>query len=65
MERFSHADFGMTRFPPNVEQITVRREGGVAVLGARRNELKLEFPLQRSDCEHLAQLLLKEATCDD
>jgi hypothetical protein len=69
MESFSHADSGITRFPPNVEQITVRREGGVAWLSARRNDNRLEFPLQGADCEHLAGLLLraandlKEAAC--
>lgn len=47
----------MTRFPPNVEQITVERESGVAWLVTRRNDVELRFPLDDADCAHLATLL--------
>jgi hypothetical protein len=55
---FSHAESGMTRFPPNVEQLTVRHELGATWLLARRNDVELKFPLNISDCKHLAALLL-------
>jgi hypothetical protein len=58
MVGFTHSEGGMTRFPPNVEQITVRRESAVTWLVVRRNDVRLEFPLSREDCEHLARLLL-------
>lgn len=48
----------MTRFPPNVEQIAVRREGGRVWLIARRNEVELSFPLSVADVVHLARLLV-------
>lgn len=48
----------MTRFPPNVEQITVEHGPSCAWLVARRNDLTLRFPLSDSDCQHLAKLLL-------
>jgi hypothetical protein len=54
---FSHAEKGMTRFPPNVEQITVERESLCTWLVVRRNETTLKFPLTDTDCDHLAALL--------
>lgn len=47
----------MTRFPPNIEQITVATEGETVWLKARRNEVELAFPLSRDDALHLAKLL--------
>jgi hypothetical protein len=58
---FSHAQQGMTRFPPNVEQITVEREPLRTWLIARRNDVTLRFPLTESDCKYLAKLLTGEA----
>lgn len=54
---FSHADNGMTRFPPNVEQISVEHASLYTWLVARRNDLELRFPLTDADCRHLALLL--------
>lgn len=47
----------MTRFPPNIEQITVERDETRVWLIARRNDQTLRFPLTKADCEHLAALL--------
>lgn len=47
----------MTRFPPNVEQITVERDPSVTWLVTRRNDVVLRFPLTDEDCCHLAALL--------
>ncbi len=58
MIEFSHAENGMTRFPPNVEQISVRRETTVTWLVVRRNDTELRFPLNESDRRHLAALIL-------
>lgn len=56
--RFHHAEIGMTRFPPNVEQITVERDlSGYIWLVARRNDVELRFPLRAEDARHLASLL--------
>jgi hypothetical protein len=55
---FYHADSGMTRFPPNVEQLSIVRESTVVWLVARRNDLELRFPLDDGDRQHLARLLL-------
>ena len=55
---FSHADEGMTRFPPNVEQISVEHEHLRTWLTVRRNDVKLRFPLCEADCRHLAALLM-------
>jgi hypothetical protein len=55
---FRHAEKGMTRFPPNVEQISVEKERAKTWLTARRNDVVLKFPLTVSDCRHLAALLL-------
>jgi len=57
---FSHAKQGMTRFPPNVEQITVEHESVLTWLVTRRNDVMLRFPLTSADCDHLASLLKKE-----
>jgi hypothetical protein len=57
---FSHAETGMTRFPPNVEQISVEHEQLRSWLIVRRNDTTLKFPLEISDCRHLAALLLKK-----
>jgi hypothetical protein len=54
---FKHAETGMTRFPPNVEQIRVERESLRTWLIVRRNDTTLKFPLTEDDCEHLAALL--------
>jgi hypothetical protein len=54
---FSHVEKGLTRFPPNVEQIRIERESTCTWLIARRNEVELRFPLGPGDCEHLAELL--------
>jgi hypothetical protein len=56
-ELFSHAEKGITRFPPNVEQITVEHESLRTWLIVRRNDTTLKFPLTDDDCEHLAALL--------
>lgn len=56
--KFSHAEIGLTRFPPNVEQIRVERDSLRVWLIARRNDVELRFPLNESDCRHLAVLLL-------
>ena len=55
---FYHADKGMTRFPPNVEQISVEHEHLRTWLIVRRNDVKLRFPLCEADCRHLATLLI-------
>jgi hypothetical protein len=47
----------MTRFPPNVEQLSVNVEGKTIWLVARRNDTELRFPLSRDDAMHLAKLL--------
>jgi hypothetical protein len=54
---FQHAEHGMTRFPPNVEQLTVEGQGNTVWLVARRNDVVLKFPLSRDDAMHLARLL--------
>jgi hypothetical protein len=56
---FSHAEKGMTRFPSNVEQITVERESVLTWLVTRRNDVTLRFPLTEDDCDHLAALLTR------
>ena len=58
MTDFSHAENGMTRFPPNVEQLRIERESAVTWLVARRNDIELRFPLNEADRRHLARLLL-------
>jgi hypothetical protein len=58
MSDFSHAEGGMTRFPPNVEQLSVRRDSTVTWLIARRNDVELRFPLNEDDRRHLARLVL-------
>lgn len=59
--RFCHAQRGMTRFPPNVESLTVERAGGWVWLVARRNDAEMRFPLAPEDVEHLVTLLKGEA----
>ena len=54
---FSHAENGLSRFPPNVEQITVKRESCTTWLVVRRNDVELRFPMSREDRQHLAKLL--------
>ena len=54
---FSLAEKGLTRFPPNVEQITIEREATCVWLVTRRNDVVLRFPLSDEDCRHLADLL--------
>lgn len=58
ISEFSHTDRGMTRFPPNVEQISVERSPSRYWLVARRNDTELRFPLNEDDRRHLAALLL-------
>jgi hypothetical protein len=55
---FSHVSNGMTRFPPNVEQLRVEFEPSATGLVARRNDIELRFPLNEGDRRHLARLLL-------
>jgi hypothetical protein len=55
--QFSHGEAGITRFPPNVEQISVERESLATWLVVRRNDVILRFPLRDEDCRHLAALL--------
>jgi hypothetical protein len=55
---FSHAKSGMTRFPPNIEQLRIERDATVTWLIARRNDVELRFPLHEDDRRHLARLLL-------
>ena len=57
MPDFSHAETGLTRFPPNVEQITVERDRFCTWLVVRRNDTTLRLPLNEADCHHLALLL--------
>lgn len=59
---FNHAEGGLARFPPNVEQITVEHESLRTWLVTRRNDVTLRFPLRPADCRHLADLLTKN--CD-
>jgi len=59
MAIFSHGEAGMTRFPPNVEQITVVHDSTVTWLCVRRNAVELRFPLSDNDRRHLAKLLLQ------
>lgn len=58
---FTYAEAGMTRFPPNVEQVSVEKSGTTTWLEVRRNEVRLRFPLKETDCRHLASLLLGQA----
>ena len=62
MCKFSHAENGMTRFPPNVEQITVVHESSVCWLVMRRNDTELRFPLTLEDRQHLCALLKTAAS---
>jgi hypothetical protein len=55
---FSHAENGITRFPPNIEQLRIERDSMVTWLVARRNEVELRFPLKEDDRRYLARLLL-------
>ena len=64
MDTFSYGEHGMTQFPPNVEQIFVRRESAATWLVVRRNEVELRFPMSREDCEHLARLLVGDTTSE-
>ncbi|MCI0552300.1 MAG: hypothetical protein L0287_15220 [Anaerolineae bacterium] len=61
MDDFIYSQKGLTRFPPNVEQILIERESTVTWLIARRNDVVLRFPLNRDDCRQLVDLL----TCPD
>ncbi len=55
---FTHAELAITRFPPNIEQVSVKHcEDGIAYLTARQNNIKLEFRLNREDRKHLMHLL--------
>jgi hypothetical protein len=54
---FQHAEKGLSRFPPNVEKITIERGPTCAWLVVRRNDVELRFPLSWAHCQHLAGLL--------
>ena len=54
---FKHAEKGMTRFPPNIEQIRVDRDVARVWLIVRRNDTELKFPLDEADVQHLVALL--------
>jgi hypothetical protein len=58
MVDFSYAENGMTRFPPNVEQLSIERGTNVTWFVARRNDIELRFPLTEEDRRHLAKLIL-------
>ena len=62
---FSLAENGLTRFPPNVEQISVEHESICSWLVTRRNDVVLRFPLSDVARRHLADLLLKNPTASD
>lgn len=61
---FSHAESGMTRFPPNVEAITIERGPTRWWLIARRNDVVLRFPLNEDDRRFLARLILGDLQDD-
>ncbi len=66
---FSHTPCDMTRFPPNVEQITVKVESACVWPRVRRNDISMEFPLGFDGAEHLIRLLSRAsddafATCE-
>jgi hypothetical protein len=46
--KFSHAEDGMTRFPPHVEQLMGAHESMCIQLVARWTDVELRFPL---DCD--------------
>lgn len=54
---FQHAESGMTRFPPNVEKITVERDSLRVWLTVTRNETVIRLPLEAADVTHLLRLL--------
>lgn len=56
---FSLGESGLTRFPPNVEQLGVETGPTHVWLTARLNDVKLRFPLRPADVEHLCSLLRK------
>jgi hypothetical protein len=58
---FFHAESGLTRFPPNVERISIIRESSRTWLVTRRNDIELRFPLRAQDAAHLAALLTSPA----
>ena len=43
----------MTRFPPNIEQLSVKHDFAVMWLVARRNDVELRFPLNEEDRRYL------------
>ncbi|MGA4550565.1 hypothetical protein [Methylorubrum aminovorans] len=55
---FSHGQTSLTRFPPNVERISVEVDGAHAWLVTRRNDVELRFPLVGQDCRFLADQLV-------
>jgi len=61
MCKFSHAEHGITRFPPNVEQIRVEHDESCTWLIARRNDVELRFPLSFADRQYLCDLLIPRA----
>lgn len=57
---FELAEKGMTRFPPNIEQISVECRPICRWLIVRRNDVTLRFPLTDAACRHLAELLIRD-----
>jgi len=59
---FSHGETGMTRFPPNVESISVRVESSRAWLIVSRNDTSLTFAMGAADALELAKRLQAAAS---
>lgn len=55
---FIQGEHGLTRFPPNIEQILVEHQPLFTLISMRRNDVTLKFALRNADREHLAALLL-------
>jgi hypothetical protein len=56
---FVHAELGMTRFPPNVEQVTVEAGPVCVWLHIRRNDITISLPMGEGDTNHLIALLTR------
>lgn len=50
--RFSRAEEGMTRFPPNVEQVSVGHDSNRTWPITGCNDVELQFPESEGDCRH-------------
>src|ERR1700730_9249085 len=64
MSEFSHSECGMTRFPPNVEQIHVEHASTTTWLVVRRNDAEFRFPLSEGDRRSLYHQLLGGLSAD-